>query len=177
MKKLQADQAVLSKKLDGTYVEKEEPAVDAVEMARLTERTKISRALAENLYGVEMVNELIYDEGSPYRQLEQADPFVKARVFQADQPVMEALRQLKWKNFTDQYGSDPDEVVAKVREEVTAELVKSFKEKSRGKKTVDDMDGLTNMGGTGERERTSEHPKVAPTNLTHIFPNFPTGHF
>ena len=175
VKKLQADIAILTKKVEGTYVEGEEQKMDPVELARLTERTKISRAIAEQVYGPELVQELIFAENAPYRELEQTDPFVKAKVFGAEQPVMEAFRQLKWKHFHDQYGADPDDAYAKVRDEIRAEFVKSLKEKGRGKKTVDDMEGLTNMGGEGGR--TDTHPKTGPINLAKVFTNFPTGSF
>jgi hypothetical protein len=177
VKKLQSDIAILTKKVEGTYVEPAQPEVDPVQMARLEERAKISRAVAEQIYGPELVQELVYAEDAPYRVLEQADPFVRAKVFGADQPVMEAIRQLKWKHFFDQYGTDPDDAYGKVRDEIKAEFVKTLKEKGRGKKTVDDLDGLSNMNGAGGSERTSEHSKVAPTSLAKLFPGFPTGHF
>ena len=176
LSKLTADFEVFKAKAEGTYVEPKENTIDPVELARLTERTKISKAIAENLYGAETVEELIYAEGSPYRALEQADPYVKARVFAADQPVIEAIRQLKWKNFTDLYGDDPDKVVAALRDELTAELVKTFKEKNRTKRTVDDVGGLTDVNGSGGDR---EEPRTKPTKLDSktLFPNFPTGHF
>ena len=177
LRKLEADHTKLSQQLAGTYVEPTEPVVDPVELAKLTERTKISRGIAEQVYGHETVQELIYDEGSPYRQLEQADPFVKARVFQADQPVMEAIRQLKWKQFTDQYGTDPDDVVAKLREEIKAEFVKTFKEKGRSKKTIEDVDRLTDMGGSGDGQDRADHKPEISLDPKKLFPGFPTGHF
>ncbi len=176
LSKLTADFEVFKAKSEGTYVEPKADTMDPVELVRLTERTKISKAIAENLYGAETVEELIYAEGSPYRQLEQADPYVKARVFAADQPVVEAIRQLKWANFVAEYGDDPDKVVAKLRDELTAELVKTFKEKNRTKRTVDDIGGLTDVNGAGG-ERDEPRPKAKSVKLTEIFSNFPTGHF
>jgi hypothetical protein len=177
LRKLEADHNKLAAQLAGTYVEPSEPTVDPVELARLTERTKISRGIAEQLYGHELVQQLIYDEASPYRQLEQADPYVKARVFQADQPVMEAIRQLKWKQFTDQYGTDPDAIEAKLREEIKAEFVKTLKEKGRSKRTVEDVGGFSDMSGSGSEDNRADRKAVISLDPKTLFPGFPTGHF
>lgn len=178
LKKMDSDYKVLASKVDGTYVEPKKDEVDPVEMARLNERAKISRAIAEQLYGADVVQELIYAENSPYRQLEQADPVVKARVFQADQPVMEAIKQLKWKNFIDTFGNDPDDIVAKVRAEVKAEFVKTLKEKGRGKRTIEDVGGLHDVGGHGDDEHVVPGNKAPDmVDLKAVFPGFPTGSF
>lgn len=176
LKKLEADHAALSKELHGTP---KEDAVDPAELAKLNERARISRAVAEQAYGKEMVEELIYAEGSPYRQLEQADPYVKARVFQADQPVMEAIKQLKIKNFHDVYGDDPDQIVAKITEEVKADFVRNLKERGRGKQTVEDVGGLHSVGSHDASSHVvpdaSDKPKTV--DLRTVFPGFPTGSF
>lgn len=177
LRKLEADHKALADKLNGVAPDVTSKDVDPVEMAKLNERARISKAIAEQVYGPDVVQELIYAENSPYRQLEQADPYVKARVFQAEQPVMEAIKQLKWKNFTDSYGNDPDDVVAKITEEVKAEFVKNLKDRSRGKRTIEDVGGLHDVGGHGEDTRVESHQAVKEVDLRSVFPGFPTGSF
>ncbi len=177
LKKLEADHKALAAKLHGTAPEGQTAEVDPAKLAKLNERAKISKAIAENAYGPEVVQELIYAENSPYRQLEQADPYVKARVFDAEQPVMEAIKQLKLKNFFDAYGEDPDGIVAKISEEVRAEFVKNLKEKGRGKRTIEDVGGLHDMGGGGDDVRVNPEKPAATVNLHDIFTGFPSGSF
>mgnify|MGYP001598676249 FL=1 len=175
--KMESEFKVLQAKADGTYDENAAPKVDPVELAKLQERTKISKAIAEKVYGHELVKELVFDEDSPYRALEQMDPMVKAKVFNSEEPVMEAIRQLKWKKMVDQYGQDPDEIVEKLREELKAELVEAFKQKGRSKRTIEDVDGLSGMnGGDGDEDRVT-HVKSTKIDLAASFPGFPTGHF
>jgi hypothetical protein len=178
LKKLEADHKALADKLHGTAPDVKPKDMDPVELARLAERTKISKAIAEQAYGPEVVQEMIYAENSPYRQLEQADPYVKARVFEHEQPVMEAIRQLKLKNFHDTYGEDPDSIVAKITEEVRAEFVKNLKKEGRGKRTIEDIGGLHDTGGRGsETHVVSDSKKSDTVNLAEVFKGFPTGSF
>ena len=176
--KMESEFKVLQAKADGTYDENAAPKVDPVELAKLQERTKISKAIAEKVYGFELVKELVFDEDSPYRALEQMDPMVKAKVFNSEEPVMEAIRQLKWKTMTDKYGQDPDEVVEKLREELKAELVDAFKQKGRSKRTIEDVDGLSGMndGGDGTEDRV-KHDAASKVDLKTLFPGFATGSF
>lgn len=177
LKALQAEMGVLKQKFDGTYVEPDKSDVDPVELAKLTERTKISRGIAEQLYGHDEVRRLIFDEGSPYRELEQADPLVKARVFQAEQPVMEAIRQLKWKGFVDKYGQDPDKIVDTIYKEAEAAFVQTLKQKGLKTKTVEDVGGLSAVQGEGGGRDTGVSNSPASVDLSKVFTNFPTGHF
>lgn len=177
LKALQDELSVLKQKFDGTYTEPEKPEVDPVELAKLTERTKISRGIAEQIYGHDEVRRLIFDEGSPYRELEQADPFVKARVFQAEQPVMEAIRQLKWKGFVDKYGQDPDKIVDAIHKEAEAAFVETLKKKGLKTRTVEDVGGLSAVHGEGGGKDTKVSDAPTGVNLASVFTNFPTGHF
>jgi hypothetical protein len=166
-------QKVLQAKLDGTYIEPVAPQVDPTEMAKLNERIKISRALAEEKYGVESVNQWVFNDDAPYRTVEQADPLVKARVFQSDRPVLEAIQVLREVQFKNKYGSDPDAIVAKIREEVKQEFLNDLSAKERKVRTIEDIHGLNGTSTATVKQKDTR----ADVDLRNIFTGFPTGYF
>lgn len=171
---------ILKQKLAGTYVEPKEPSPDdKAKLAVLEERVKISRALAEELYGPEFVQETVYAENSPYLQLEQMDPLVKARVFNADRPVIEAIKIVKERQFRDKYGDDPEKIHAAIREEVRQEIVDEIKRAKSEKKTVESVNGLHGVHAISDKDTGIDPGKTGkPTSvdLRSIFGgNFPTG--
>jgi hypothetical protein len=69
-------------------------------------------------------------------------------------------------------------IVAKITEEVKAEFVKTLKQRSQGKRTIEDVGGLHDVGGHGEETHVSPGDKVpSVVALKDIFPGFPTGSF
>lgn len=119
--------ALLGKKIDGTYDpevdEPAQPSADEVgQQAELMGRVQASIAMANQAYGQEDVQKLLFSETAPYRQLEEQDPAVRARVMASPAPALEAMRVLQERAFFERYGSDPATVREKIRAEMKAEL-------------------------------------------------------
>jgi hypothetical protein len=174
---IRAKQVELEARLNGTYVEPPQPTAEQLaDLNKLDEKIKLSRVRAEERYGSEYVQKAIFEEGSPYRELEQMDPAVKARVFAHAEPVMEAIRVLEEKAFFDKYGREPKSILAKIKAEVEQELIEGIKNKKGRKGTIDDVSHLSNVAGVGVKREDGVQKPPSTVNLHSIFgSNFPTG--
>lgn len=118
---------VLQSKIDGTFVEPEQPTKEqADQVAEFRGKEVASRRMASEKYGEEFVNSQIYDDNSPYQQLHAKEPWWHARVAHSDHPVEEALRILRERKVYEELGADPDQweriLTEKIRPQVLAEL-------------------------------------------------------
>ena len=118
---------ILGKKIEGTY----DPATDLPVQpspedisvqAELIGKVKASIAIAEQQFGAAEVHKQLFADGAPYRQIEDAEPAVKARVLASPAPALEAMRVLKERAFMAQYGQEPEAIRTKIREEYKTEL-------------------------------------------------------
>ena len=110
----------------------------------------------------------VWATDSPYQELQAKSPRIKARVMEADDPVLEAIAVVKEQQDGEKYGRTPEEI----RQKLEAELAPKLKQ--------DILDGLktkpgpaTNTlgnvrGGTERAEQKSD----APTRLDfrQVFP-------
>lgn len=118
---------VLQSKIDGTFVEPEQPTQEQTDrIAEFRGKEVASRRMATEKYGEEFVNSQIYDDNSPYQQLHAKEPWWHARVAHSDHPVEEALRILRERKVYEELGHDPDQweriITEKLRPQLLAEL-------------------------------------------------------
>lgn len=120
---------VLEQQIAGTY---EPPAAPSPEeQERVVEfrgKELASRRMASEKYGDTFVNSQIYDEGAPYRQLIEAEPWQHVRVTRADNPVEEALRVLRERKVYDELGPDPDQWEKTLTDKIRAEVLKELQQ-------------------------------------------------
>lgn len=150
---------VLKSKLDGTYQAPEQPSAEEVTArAEFKGRETASRAVAEGLYGVELVKTQVYDDDSPYKTLVQAQPWLHARVARNPQPTVEAMRVLKEQEFFSKYGTDPTHWVSKIEAEVRPRIADEFKMKTVTPVTGTKAPSVTEARGSGglPKERSLE---------------------
>ena len=175
---IKKDVSIANKKLDGTYdaeAEAKENAPDPAKIAQTSEiRGKVaaSAAMAEDKYGKEYVNKMIFADDAPFRQYDN-DPYVQGRVLSSNAPVMEAIRIMKEREFFAKFGHEPEAIEAKIREtfekeltdkitkQVTADLMKRIDEKGK------QVTGLNNARGSEAQKDT----KTVVKPLSNIFQN------
>lgn len=127
LKEAQEKIKVLEQQIAGTYQPPAEPSdEDKAKIAEFRGKEIVGRKIASEKYGESFVNSQIYDDGSPYQQLLQAEPEVHIAVAKADNPVEEALRVLGWRTLQAEHGHDPDQFVKSLTEKIRAELTKEY---------------------------------------------------
>ena len=157
--RLAEENRILKAKVDGTYEEPQAPTADEVERrAEFRGRETASRAVADGLFGAEVITARIYDEGSDYQQLVAAQPWLHARVVKAAQPAVEAMRILHEQAFAAQYGTDATQWVSKIEAELTPKLLEKFKTQAATPLTGRSAPSVTEARGAGgsARERSLE---------------------
>lgn len=157
--RLAEENRILHAKLDGTYQEPQAPTAEQVEArAEFRGRETASRAVADGLFGAEIVKTRIYDEGSEYQQLITAHPWLHARVVKAAQPAVEAMRILEEQAFVAKYGADATQWVGKIEAELTPKLLEKFKTQAATPLTGSAAPTVTEARGAGgsARERSLE---------------------
>jgi len=120
---------VLQSQIAGTYTPPSEPTAD--EQAKANEfrgKETASRRMATEKYGETFVNSQIYDDGSPYQQLIEAEPWQHIRVARADHPVEEALRVLRERKVYEELGPDPDQWEKVIAEKLRPEILKELQQ-------------------------------------------------
>ena len=175
---IKKDISIANKKLDGTYdaeAEAKENVPTPNQIAQTSEiRGKVaaSAAMAEDKYGKEYVQKMIFADNAPFRQYDN-DPYVQGRVLSSNAPVMEAIRIMKEREFFGKYGHEPEAIEAKIREtfekeltdkitkQVTADLMKRIDEKGK------QVTGLNNARGSEAQKDT----KTVVKPLSNIFQN------
>ena len=167
---------ILGQKLDGTYQDPGPPKPeDVISEATLGARILTSKAAAEEIYGEEEVQKLIYAEDAPFRKLEAEDSEVRATVMSAKLPVVKAIQILKERADRQKYGGTVEamreslkkELQPEIEKQVRAELEARFK----GKKVDDPVQGLSGVRGVSREEALA--PK-ANLKLDSIFKTFPS---
>jgi hypothetical protein len=157
--RLAEENRILKAKADGTYEEPQAPTSEQVEArAEFRGRETASRAVADGLFGAEVVKTRIYDEGSEYQQLITEQPWLHARVVKAAQPAVEAMRVLNEQAFLAQYGTDATQWVSKIEAELTPKLLEKFKTQAATPMTGHAAPTVTEARGAGgsARERSLE---------------------
>lgn len=164
---------ILSKKIDGTYDETKDGAMQSLESlqespeifkAEAAGRAKASLSAAYAKYGEEPTNALLRD----YVERFGGDVFVQQRILAAEMPVEEAITAVKLAKFFDQYGNSPDAVIKAIEAELTPKIRETEKQKLMEtlKKKKEEPKGLA-----GISEASSAGTKVVPalTDLKSIF--------
>ena len=157
--RLVEENRILTAKANGTYEEPHAPTSEQVEArAEFRGRETASRAVADGLFGEEVVKTRIYDEGSEYQQLVTEQPWLHARVVKAAQPAVEAMRVLQEQAFLAQYGTDATQWVSKIEAELTPKLLEKFKTQAATPMTGHAAPTVTEARGAGgpARERSLE---------------------
>lgn len=127
LKEAQGKIKVLEQQIAGTYEPPAEPtAEDRAKIDEFRGKERASRRMASEKYGESFVASQIYDEGAPYLQLIEAEPWHHIRVARADHPVEEALRVLREKKVYEELGPDPDQWEKVLTEKLRPEIMKEF---------------------------------------------------
>lgn len=175
---IKKDVSITNKKLDGTYdaeAEAKAAEVDPQVLTREAEtRGKVSASMvmAEEQFGKEYVQKMIFADDAPFRQYDN-DSYVQSRVLSSNAPVVEAIRILKEREFFGQYGHEPDKIEsnirAKVEKELTEKITKQVTEQIM--KRIDEkgkqVTGLSNARGS----ETKTEVKQTTKPLSSIFQN------
>ena len=167
---------IINKKLDGTYdPEKDQPAQptmqDVQHNAELLGKVKASRKIAEETYGAENIQKLIYADGAPFRAIEN-DPYIQARVLAADAPVLEAMKILDEQQFHAKWGDSPREIEQNIRKKAEEEF--NLKIEELVNKRISDRLSLKEKQVNGLGDARTAESKGQPTGsppLTSIFGN------
>lgn len=152
----------IEEKLDGTYEEPSGPTSEQLTAdADIKGRIRASHRAAVRSYGEPFVMETVWNADSPYQELQAKDPRIKARVMEADDPVMEAIAVVKEYQDGVKYGRTPEEIKQKIEAELRPKLQQEILE---GLKTKPGpaTNTLGNVRGGAER---SEQKNDAPTRL------------
>jgi hypothetical protein len=141
---------VLKAKADGTYQEPVQPTSEEVATrAEFKGRETASRAIAEGQYGADIIQTQIYDEGSTYKTLVSAQPWLHARVARSPQPTVEAMKVLKEQEFLKTYGDDPTQWVSKIEAELRPKILDEFKKQTATPVTGAPAPSVTEARGSG----------------------------
>jgi uncharacterized Zn-binding protein involved in type VI secretion len=147
---LAEENRVLKAKLDGTYEEPTQPSTEEVTArAEFKGRETASRAIAEGVYGAEIVQAQVYDDGSPYKTLVSEKPWLHARVAKNAQPTVEAMRVLKEQEFFKTYGEDVSKWVEKIEAQLKPKLLDEFKKHATIPVTGTPAPTITEARGSG----------------------------
>ena len=175
---IKKDVSIANKKLDGTYDAEAEAKAAEVDPQILTQqaetRGKVSASMvmAEEQFGKEYVQKMIFADDAPFRQYDN-DPYVQGRVLSSNAPVVEAIRILKEREFFGKYGYEPDKIITNIRAEVEKELTDKVTKQVTEQimKRIDEkgkqVTGLSNARGS--ETKTEVKQTVKP--LSSIFQN------
>lgn len=176
VKGLEEQLKILGQKLDGTYTDPgpRDPQEILTEAA-LGTRIVTSKAAAEELYGAEEVEKLVYAEDAPFRKLEAEDAEVRATVMNAKLPVVKAIQILKERAARQKYGGTVEEMRESLKKELQPEIEKQVRAeleaRFKGRKVEDPIHGLSGARGVSREEALA--PK-ANLKLDSIFKTFPS---
>lgn len=160
--KLEKAVEILTKKIDGTYVEGEEEVGPSPEEigadADYHGRLKASTKAVIERYGEKEVHDKLFADDSPFQVLSQ-DPTIYARVQNSEAPALEAMNVVKEDAFFSKYGHDIDEIesnmIKKLEPEITARLKKELKEKLKLQK--EQPKGLTGLNSDAPSSEEKAH--------------------
>ena len=156
---LEAQLRRIEQKLDGTYQEPTAPSVEQASADADTKgRIRASHRAAVRQYGEEFVMSTVWATDSPYQELQSKSPALRARVMEADDPVLEAIAVVKEQQDAQKYGRTPEEMRQKIEAELAPKLKQEILE---GLKTKPGpaTNTLGNVrGGTDRTEQKNEAP-------------------
>ena len=168
---LRQQSQVMEKKLDGTYDPSDEVVIDpqdAVKQQELSARVNASVIAANQMFGEANVQQTLFADDAPFRAFDD-DPVVQGRVLAAEAPAVEAMRFLAEHQFFEKYGREPDAIVAKIREELRAEVEESVAAKvkeqfnQRLAKSKKQVNGVANATGTTETADRKGNTSAMPS--------------
>lgn len=157
-KELEAKLAKAEKKLRGDDWDDDEPThtatVDDVVETKVQEaKLKASITAANAIYGEEQVKAALFNEGAPFGPGGKyaADPELRRIILSAEAPAVRAMEVLEEIQFTEQWGTKPKDVEAKIRADerakleqtIEAEVEKRIQQRVRAKRD-------SNIAGLGE---------------------------
>jgi hypothetical protein len=156
-------------KLDGTYEEPTAPSTEYIAADADTKgRIRASHKAAVRQFGEKFVLETVWNPDSPYQELDK-DPRIRARVMEADDPVLEAIAVVKEHQDGLKYGRTPEEIRKKIREEEAPKLKQEILE---GLKTKPGTATNTLGNVRGGTERTAQKDDVpAQLDFRKVFPH------
>lgn len=156
-------------KLDGTYVEPTAPSTEQIATdADVRGRIRASHHAAVRQYGEAFVMATVWNHDSPYQELQGKSPALRARVMEADDPVLEAIAVVKEHQDAEKYGRTPEEMRKKIEAELAPKLKQEILE---GLKTKPGpaTNTLGNVrGGTERTEQKNDAP--ARLDFRAVFP-------
>jgi len=169
----------VKKKLDGTYEEpKRESADEVIERERLNIKVAASIEAAKEMFGEETVQNFIFAEDAPFKELEK-DPAIRARVYTKALPVVEAIRVVKEHEAKKKYGDTPEAMAKAIEKELTEKLTKEITEKvkaeftTKQRKPMDTVRGLSDVRGVSTPEAKASDDQPADERWAYsMFPNF-----
>lgn len=166
---LEAQLKRIEAKLDGTYEEPTAPSTEQVATDADTKgRIRASHKAAVRQYGEAFVMETVWNPESPYQELQGKSPAIRARVMDADDPVLEAIAVVKEHQDAQKYGRTPEEMRKRIEEELAPKLKQEILE---GLKTKPGpaTNTLGNVrGGTERTEQKNDAP--ARLDFRAVFP-------
>jgi hypothetical protein len=124
-------------------------------------RIRASHHAAVRQYGEPFVMETVWNKESPYQELQSKSPRIRARVMEAEDPVLEAIAVVKEHQDGEKYGRTPEEIRKKMEAELAPKLKQEILE---GLKTKPGPATNTLGNVRGGTERT-EQKNDAPTRL------------
>jgi len=169
LESLQKQQERIEKKLDGTYEEEAAPSVEQIKAdAELTGRIKASHKAAIDKYGEKFVMETVWNPDAPYQLLQAKDNKIRARVMEADDPVLEAIAVMKEQADGEKYGRTPEEIKKKIEAEMIPQLEQQIREglKTKPGPATNTLGQV--RGGSARTEQPAGTPNVL--NLAQVFP-------
>lgn len=126
----------IEKKIDGTHEEPKSPSPEqATAEADTKGRIRASHHAAVRQYGQDFVMSTVWATDSPYQELQANSPAIRARVMEAEDPVLEAIAVVKEHQDGLKYGRTPEEIRKKMEAELTPKI------------TQDILDGLKSKPG------------------------------
>ena len=124
---LQAQLARIEQKLDGTYEEPKAPSPAQIDADADTKgRIRASHHAAVRQYGKEFVMQTVWATDSPYQELQANSPAIRARVMEAEDPVLEAIAVVKEHQDGEKYGRTPEEIRKKIEAELTPKITQDI---------------------------------------------------
>jgi len=124
---LQKQLDTINKKLDGTYNPEEEAKANQIQpevIASTSEtvgRIVASREAAYEVHGQEKVNQLLFADNAPFKEIEHL-PQVEMRVLRSASPVLEAMKVVQEYAFYKKWGATPDLIEQNIKKAYEKEI-------------------------------------------------------
>lgn len=153
----------LKAKYDGTSTAPAEPTPEQKQaLVEFQTRESISRKAAEEKYGAEAVQEKIFAEDSPYRQLIAEHPWVHQRVVTSDAPILEAFTVLNEHEVLTTLGNTPTVVMENVEKAVKDKLWKEWTQHANSAPETKPGEPVKTLGDARGDQAATASAKPAP---------------